>query len=237
MIHTGSRSLGGTVAKYHQDIADLYCRTNKQEKNRIINELRAAGRQSEIQDMLKTVKPKVNNRELAYLEGQDLENYLNDQAIAVEFAALNRQMIAENIIKHMNWQSVDSFDSIHNYIDPQTNILRKGATDASENMRLVIPLNMKDGSLICRGLGNPEYNYSAPHGAGRVMSRSFAKSNVSLDDYINDMDGIYTASVTASTLDESRFAYKNPQDIIDNLSETCEIIDRVVTVYNFKASE
>lgn len=237
MIHSGSRSLGTLVANHHQDIAEQYCFNNPDERQRIIQQFKSENRQTEIADALKHIKPKVADKDLSYLEGNQLTNYLNDQAIAVKFAAQNRAAMASAILKHMGYTSVDSFDSIHNYIDPETNILRKGATDASKDMRLVIPLNMKDGSLIAKGLGNPDFNYSAPHGAGRIMSRKQARENVSLDDYKDDMQGVFTSSVNTSTLDESRFAYKSPQDIIDNIGETCEIIDRVVTVYNFKASE
>ncbi|WP_228588715.1 RtcB family protein [Alkalibacterium sp.] len=210
-VHTGSRSLGLTVANHHQRIAGNDC--------------------------LKTVtSPKVAQPDLAYLEGQHLDDYLNDLTIAQEYAHANRLLISDRILRHMNWTAVDQFDSVHNYIDPVQGILRKGATDASKGTRLIIPLNMKDGGIIAKGKGNPEWNYSAPHGAGRVLSRRQAKKQLSLAIFKDTMKDIYSTSVKMDTLDEAPMAYKNPTDIIDNIEETVAILEHIRPVYNFKAS-
>lgn len=175
--------------------------------------------------------------ELAYLEGQAMDNYLHDMKLTQEHARINRETIASQIIKHAKLTPIESFDTIHNYIDTDNMILRKGSISAQAGERVIIPLNMRDGSLICTGRGNPDWNYSAPHGAGRILSRSKAKDTVSMDAYRESMKGIYTTSVSTGTIDESPFAYKPAEEIIENIKDTVEVIDVIKPIYNFKASE
>lgn len=174
-------------------------------------------------------------RELAYLSGEQLEAYLNDIHIAQQFSSISRALMLESIAKAMNWQIVDEFESMHNYIDIQHGILRKGATSAQKGERLIIPLNMRDGSIFATGKGNAEWNYSAPHGAGRILSRKQAKERLQMDEYVATMKGVYTTSVVPSTLDESPFAYKNAQEIVDAIGDTATIDAIVKPIYNFKA--
>lgn len=237
LIHSGSRNLGVQVAKHHQDKAIAYHKSNVFDRKELINELKLQGREKEIGSELAKIKPVVFDKELAYLEGDLLSDYLNDMRLAQNFAIHNRSFMAQMIFNKMGWKIKDSFDSIHNYIDIENKILRKGATDAREGLRLVIPLNMRDGAIIAKGKGNPEWNYSAPHGAGRVMSRTKAKELVKLDDFRDSMEGVYSNSVVEATLDESPFAYKKAQEIIDNIHDTVEILDVIKPVYNFKAKE
>lgn len=237
LIHSGSRNLGVQVAKHHQDTAIKYHQNNIFDKKRLISKLKAEGREKEIQSELNKIKPIAFNKELAYLEGDLLLAYLNDMEIAQHFAVENRSLIAESIIDKMGWKLISSFDSIHNYIDLDGRILRKGATDASKGKYLVIPLNMRDGAIIAKGKGNEDWNCSAPHGAGRVMSRTQAKKNVSLVEFENTMQGIYSTSVVESTLDESPFAYKKSESIIENIQDSVEIETIVKPVYNFKAKD
>lgn len=208
-IHSGSRSLGLTVANHHQRLAKEHC-------------------------LKKGEQPKVNAPALAYLEGTQLEDYLNDLYIAQEYAHQNRLRMTEKIIQHMGWTVSDQFDSVHNYIEPEKGILRKGATDASEGKRLIIPLNMRDGSIIAKGKGNPAWNHSAPHGAGRVLSRSAAKKELSFEFFQATMSEVYSTSVKKGTLDEAPMAYKEAKDIIDNIGDTVEILELIKPVYNFK---
>lgn len=237
LIHSGSRNLGVQVAKHHQDAAIKYHKHNVFDKQGLINRLKSEGREKEIQTELSKLKPIAFNKELAYLEGDLLSAYLNDMKIAQRFAIENRALMAESIINKMGWKVISSFDSIHNYIDLEARILRKGATDASVGKHLVIPLNMRDGAIIATGKGNEDWNCSAPHGAGRVMSRTKAKENVSLAEFKNTMQGIYSTSVVESTLDESPFAYKKSDLIIDNIHDTVEIKKIIKPVYNFKAKD
>ncbi len=237
MIHSGSRNLGVQVAKHHQDAAINYHKSDVYDKKALIKQLREEGREKEIEAELKKIKPIAFNKDLAFLEGDLLDAYLNDMAIAQKFAIENRALMAAVIIDKMGWQPIDSFDSIHNYIDLANGILRKGATDASKGTRLVIPLNMRDGAIIAVGKGNQDWNCSAPHGAGRVMSRTKAKELVSFSDFEESMKGIYSTSVVESTIDESPFAYKKAHSIIDNIQDTVEIQDIVKPVYNFKAHD
>ncbi|MGX2947190.1 RtcB family protein [Enterococcus alishanensis] len=237
LIHSGSRNLGVQVAKYHQDKAIAYHKSNTFDRKELIEKLKAQGREREIESELAKIKPVAFNKELAYLEGDLLSDYFNDMRIAQNFAINNRSSMAQVIIEEMGWKCIDSFDSIHNYIDIENKVLRKGATDARKGVRLVIPLNMRDGAIIAKGKGNPDWNYSAPHGAGRVMSRKRAKELVNLKEFKDSMKGIYSTSVVESTLDESPFAYKEAQEIVDNIHDTVEILDVIKPVYNFKAKE
>lgn len=207
IIHSGSRNMGKQIADYYQKLAVK----NKGDKY---------------------------SKELCYLEGKDREDYLHDMNIAQEYAKLNREVMGESITREILDKSLSKFKyfhTIHNYIDFKDNITRKGAISAYKNEILLIPINMRDGSLIARGKGNKEWNYSAPHGAGRVMSRKMASDEGSLVEFKKAMEGIYSTSVHKGTLDESPFAYKSMEEIIGAIGDTVDIIDRVVPIYNFKA--
>lgn len=248
VIHTGSRYLGKAVFKYHQDKAyeTLIDKASGGSLNelsgQLIQDLKNTGRQREISYELEQLKKNYTQKHpktpkaFAYCEGQAFNDYLHDMRIAQNYAALNRKVIAETICSHMEWVINDRIETIHNYIDIDDFILRKGAVSAKNNERLIIPMNMRDGSLLCRGLGNPDWNYSAPHGAGRVMSRGEAKHLVHMNDYENAMDGIYTTSVNETTIDEAPMVYKPMDEIIDNIKDTVNVIDIIKPVYNFKAS-
>lgn len=239
VIHTGSRHLGIDVCKYYQDLAAKRLSGPSQEdKMALIAELKAQGRQKDIPDALRKLSkahPSVS-KDLAWCEGQLFDDYIHDMKVAQRFAELNREAIAEAICSYMGWQVQEEFQTIHNYIDTDNMILRKGAVSAQNGEKLLIPMNMRDGSLVCIGKGNADWNCSAPHGAGRLMSRAKAKATVSLDEFQKSMEGIYTTSVGAGTLDESPMVYKNMSDIIDNIGDTVEIISIIKPIYNFKAS-
>lgn len=234
-IHTGSRNLGVQVCKYYQDLAIFKLGNNASVVNELISKLKSEGRQSEINNEISKLEKKPFIKELAYLEGGDFVNYINDVKITQEFAYLNGQTIGQTICEKMNLNVIDSFTSIHNYIDVDNMILRKGAVRANAGERLIIPINMRDGSLICVGKGNEDWNYSAPHGAGRLMSRSKAKENIKMEDYVNSMIDVYTTSVSESTLDEAPQAYKPMDEIIDAIKDTVEIQQIIKPIYNFKA--
>ena len=172
---------------------------------------------------------------LAYLDGKELDDYLNDIAIAQKYSTISRQAMLYRIAEAMDWEIIDEFESMHNYIDIENGIVRKGATSAQAGERLIIPLNMRDGSIFATGKGNPEWSFSAPHGAGRVLSRSKAKAQLSLEDYRKTMEGIYTTSICEATLDEAPFAYKESQEIIDAITNTATVDMIVKPIYNFKA--
>lgn len=174
-------------------------------------------------------------KQLGYLENKDFDGYLNDMRITQKFASLNRKRIRDNIFKAMGFNIITEFESVHNYIDLDKMILRKGATSADLGQKLLIPINMRDGSLLCEGLGNPDWNYSAPHGAGRIMSRTEAKKNVTLDNFKASMEGIYSTSVSTRTLDESPFVYKDMKEIIANTKQTIKVLDHLKPLYNYKA--
>lgn len=241
VIHTGSRHLGIEVCYYYQNLAYKTIRNNnvKEKIDAIITKLKAEGKKHEIENAIKSIKMQVDPipKNLCYIEGENFNNYIHDMKITQKFAALNRETIADTIIKHMNLHVIKDFQTIHNYIDVDNMILRKGAVSAKLNEELIIPMNMRDGSLICIGKGNPDWNYSAPHGAGRIMSRGKAKEAISLTEFEESMKGIYTTSVTQSTIDESPMVYKPMQEIIDNIGDTVNIIDIIKPVYNFKASD
>lgn len=174
---------------------------------------------------------------LAFLTGDTTKGYLHDMMIAQEFATLNRHAMMYDILQYLGVKPVETFTTIHNYIEPGTHILRKGAVSAKEGEKFIIPINMRDGSLICVGKGNKDWNYSAPHGAGRLMSRMQAKKNLSVDEFKKQMEGIYTTSANASTLDESPMAYKGMENIVNNIEPTADIIENIKPIYNFKAAE
>lgn len=246
VIHTGSRHLGLEVCSYYQDLGFKLLKekaTGSQERSKeLISTLKAQGREKEISAALARLKAEFKSdtsvcHELAYVEGDVMEDYLHDMRLTQEHAAINRATIAKQILKHAKLHAVEEFETIHNYIDVDNMILRKGAVSAQKGEKLIIPMNMRDGSLICIGKGNPDWNCSAPHGAGRIMSRSQAKQSVSMSDYKKSMEGIFTTCVNRGTIDESPMAYKPMDSIIDNIGDTVEVISRIKPVYNFKASE
>lgn len=238
VVHTGSRHLGIEVCKYYQELA--YKKLNNRDdiiKNKI-SELKSQGKLSEIENAIKNIKSKQDfiPKDLAYVEGQDFENYIHDMKLAQEHASINRNIIINTICNYMNWHISDEIHTIHNYIDIDNMILRKGSVSADLNEKLIIPMNMRDGSLICIGKGNPDWNFSAPHGAGRIMSRGQAKDKINLEDYKKSMKGIYTTCINTSTIDESPMVYKPMDEIIENIQDTVDIINIIKPVYNFKAS-
>ena len=243
VIHSGSRNLGKQVAEIYQQLAiDLNKgkETYFKERDDIIREYKAAGRRKEIQAALEAIS--WNKREatmpedLCFLYGSYLEDYLADVEICQTFAKRNREKIAEVLLERTGMSGTDSFHTIHNYIDTEEMILRKGAIATQEGEKVLIPINMRDGSVLAVGKGNSEWNYSAPHGAGRIMSRKKAKENLNLDDYKHEMKGIYTTSVNEATLDEAPMAYKSLEDIIDVIKESVTVIDVMKPIYNFKAN-
>ena len=235
VIHSGSRKLGGDVCKYYQDLAFQKVNEMKKIKEELIKKLKSEGREKEIDSQLKLItKPSVN-KNLAFLSGSDFNDYLNDMALVQKFAVLNRKTMADIIIKEMGFNESERFETIHNYIDFKRMILRKGSVSAEYGEKLLIPINMRDGSLVCVGKGNEDWNYSAPHGAGRLMSRSKAKELIDLEEYKLSMSGIYSTSVCQSTLDEAPQAYKPMEEIIEAIKPTVDIIDIIKPEYNFKS--
>jgi RNA-splicing ligase RtcB len=249
VIHSGSRNLGKQVAEYYQNIA-IELRSGREEyyieKERIIKEYKEQGRRQEIQFALKKLETQFKNiqpdypKELCFLEGIWRERYLHDMEICQEYASLNRQTMANLILGVYFGAKIvdfDHFETIHNYINFKDNIIRKGSISAYKDEKVLIPINMRDGSILAIGKGNPDWNYSAPHGAGRLMSRSKAKQNISIDDYQKSMQGIFTTSVNLSTLDEAPMAYKPMDEIINNIGDTVNILKVIKPIYNFKAGE
>ncbi len=208
-VHSGSRNIGLQVANYYQKRAQEYCKDNNISVDKA----------------------------LAYLEGQLMEDYLHDMKIMQKFASLNRMAMVDTILRGLNVKAVDSFSTIHNYIDMDNMILRKGAVSAEDGKKLIIPINMRDGSLICEGKGNPDWNFSAPHGAGRLFGRKAAREKFSMKEFRDSMEGIFTTSVHKDTLDECPMAYKSMDAITDHIGDTAEIINIIKPVYNFKAGE
>ena len=242
VIHTGSRHLGLEVANYYQDLAYKAMTAPPADLVKtVVEELKAQGRHSEIQAKLESIKAErkksVIDKDLTFLTGSDLNDYLNDMGIVQEFAKANREAIAKQIMGAMGLSSVRQFHTIHNYIDLQNKILRKGAVSAQSGEELVIPMNMRDGVFLCVGLGNPDWNYSAPHGAGRIMSRKKAKETISAEEYQLSMEGIFTTSVGYGTIDEAPMAYKDAEEIRKLIQPTCGVVDIMKPQYNFKASE
>ena len=235
VIHSGSRNLGVTVCDYYQKIAEKECGIDPKERQALIDRLKAEGRQREIPAEMKKLQPKVKDMTLAYLEGQSFRDYLHDMEIAQRYAWINRQTIANIIADHMDWSIGFTFHTVHNYIDTLSMTLRKGAVSAVNGEVLIIPMNMRDGSLLCRAIGNPDWLYSAPHGAGRLMSRKQAFDTLKMEDFTATMSDVYSTSVCPETIDESPMAYKPMQEIIDAIGDTVEIIDIIKPVYNFKA--
>ena len=243
VIHSGSRNLGKQVAEFYQHLA-IDLNKGKEEyfakRDALIAEYKAAGRRSEIQAALKELKWQSREatipEDLCFVYGQYLEDYLRDVEICQRFARRSRELMAEIILQQLGLEAVDAFHTIHNYIDTDEMILRKGAIAAHEGEKVLIPINMRDGSVLAVGKGNPDWNFSAPHGAGRIMSRTAAKERLDLDEYRREMEGIYTTSVNEATLDEAPMAYKSLEDIIDVIGESVDIIEVLKPIYNFKAN-
>ena len=243
VVHSGSRSLGRQTARYYQELAIIlegwrgeYLRR----RDEIIRTYKEQGRQREIQSALEALKHEESQgtvpKDLCPLYGEHLEKYLHDVKICQAFARKNREKIAEVLLSRTGLTAYDAFHTTHNYIDTDEMILRKGAIAAHDGERVLIPINMRDGSILAFGRGNPEWNYSAPHGAGRVMSRKSAKASLSLADYQEAMKGIYTTSISSSTLDEAPMAYKPLDSIIDVIAESVDVAGVLKPVYNLKAS-
>lgn len=233
-VHSGSRSLGVRVATYYQNLAYKTLQGRKVDKTRIIKELKEQGKEKNIEMVLRAIEPELVNKDMAYLEGTYLEDYLHDMKICTEYAALNRRTIIKLIEEASGYDLTFMLDTVHNYIDVENRILRKGSVSASKGEVFILPLNMRDGSLICKGKGNPDWNFSAPHGAGRKMSRTKAKELVNLEDYKETMEGIYSSTVNTNTLDESPFAYKNSYALREAITPTAEIMDHLRVEYNCK---
>ena len=243
VIHSGSRNLGKQVAEFYQHLA-IDLNKGKEEyfakRDALIAEYKAAGRRSEIQAALKELKWQSREatipEDLCFVYGQYLEDYLRDVEICQRFARRSRELMAEIILQQLGLEAVDAFHTIHNYIDTDEMILRKGAIAAHKGEKVLIPINMRDGSVLAVGKGNPDWNFSAPHGAGRIMSRTAAKEHLDLDEYRREMEGIYTTSVNEATLDEAPMASKSLEDIIDVIGESVDIIEVLKPIYNFKAN-
>jgi RNA-splicing ligase RtcB len=247
VIHSGSRNLGKQVADYYQKIAINNLKglgDFKTGKLELIQQLKSEGKKDQIQSVLKKWEEKFKNtkptypEDLCYLEGASRDDYLHDMEICQEYAYLNRETMARIILRSLGlkFDKYDTFQTIHNYINFQDNIIRKGAVSAYAGEQLIIPINMRDGSIIATGKGNPDWNKSAPHGAGRLMGRNEAKRTLSMQDFTDSMEGIYSTTVNNSTLDEAPMAYKSMQEIIDNIGDTVTIDKIIKPVYNFKAS-
>lgn len=249
VIHSGSRNVGKQVAEIYQQMAidDISGKSNfKQDSKKLIAEYKKCKREREISKAIKELKQSYEAnttkipRELSYLVGKHREMYLHDMKLCQEFAEINRRSIQSIICYYMGWEvtkETERFQTIHNYIEHDTNIVRKGAISAKTGEKVLIPINMRDGCILGIGKGNEDWNYSAPHGAGRTMSRSKAKESILLEEYQKAMDGIFTTSVNTSTIDESPMAYKTMDEIIGNIKDTVEIVDIIKPIYNFKANE
>ena len=246
VIHTGSRNLGKQVADYYQNLA-WELMQGKEEffkaRDELIEQYKSEGRRSEIESALKKLRQQFVlkeadiPKELAYLSGKYRDMYLHDMDICQKYAWLNRTHIKNIIVNAMGWNEHGAFETVHNYIDLESNIVRKGAVSAKKGERLIIPMNMRDGSLICIGKGNEDWNCSAPHGAGRLMSRTKARETLSMNMFAYEMRGIYSTSVSQETIDEAPMAYKPMSEIIPHLEPTVEIERIIKPIYNFKASE
>ena len=232
VVHSGSRNLGVKICQHFQQLASRQC-DKSEERGRIISELKAQGRQSEINDALRRLKPV--SKDMAYISGTTLSDYYDAMRLCQHYADLNRFLMAQTMIKCLELKSTGRvFTTMHNYIDT-FGIIRKGAVSAKNGEPLIIPLNMRDGSLLCTGKGNDDWLQSAPHGAGRLMSRVKAKETLSMDEYSKEMQGIYSTSVCESTIVESPMAYKPSEEIESLISDTVDVVKRIKPIYNFKA--
>ncbi|NLB90702.1 MAG: RtcB family protein [Clostridiales bacterium] len=238
IIHSGSRNLGLQVADYYQRQAVAYQKRNSEAGKAFIEKATISGKEKEIGKRIKKIPlPKGMSKSLAWLEGKEMEDYLFDMNIVQKYADVNRKAIAQEIITRMKFSVERSFSTIHNYIDLEKGILRKGAISAKAGEEVLIPMNMRDGSLLCVGKGNEDWNCSAPHGAGRIMSRREAKERISLTAYQESMRGIFSSTVNSTTLDEAPYAYKPIEEIMGNIIDTVQIKERLIPIYNFKAAE
>lgn len=239
MVHTGSRYLGKQVADYYQTLAYKTC--NRESVSEGIRMLKQQGREQEIEAYVKACRAEKVPKSYAHLSGQPMQDYLHDMAICQQYAEMNRQTIVRIICDHMGWKQLKTIDTKHNYIDMERHMLRKGAVSAGYGERLVIPMNMRDGTLLCEGLGNSLWNFSAPHGAGRIMSRAKARETIPMETYAESMSGIHTSSVCEGTKDEAPMAYKPMEAVTSAIQQmaggTVKIISILKPVYNFKASE
>lgn len=235
IIHSGSRKLGGDTCEYYQNKAFQNVNEMKKVVKNTIDRLKAEGREKDISSELKKIKKPRTDKDLAFLKGTDFDDYMNDMSIVQKFASVNRETMADIILKEANLQEIERFETIHNYIDFKRMILRKGAVSAESGETLLIPINMRDGSLLCVGKGNENWNYSAPHGAGRLMSRRKAKESINMDDFTESMRGVYTTSVMNETLDEAPQAYKSIIEILSTITDTVDVIDILKPLYNYKA--
>ena len=241
VVHSGSRHLGVEVAGYYQEAGyKVLNRTDDASLQTLVAQMKAEGREKEIQKELKKLKNLKQTsipKALAYVSGELFEQYIHDMKIVQHFAMLNRQAMMDEIVKGMKLHVEEQFTTIHNYIDTDAMILRKGAVSAKEGERLLIPINMRDGSLLCVGKGNEDWNCSAPHGAGRLMSRADAKQSFTVSEFKKQMAEVYTTSVSKATLDECPMAYKGMQDILDNIGPTADVVKIIRPIYNFKAGD
>ncbi|MEW8968542.1 MULTISPECIES: RtcB family protein [Exiguobacterium] len=236
VIHSGSRHLGVQIADHYQSraIEHMMKTTDVMEA---IEQLKATGREHEISTYLETEREtRKQFRDLAYVEGDAMQDYMHDVRIAQQYAAMNRLAMTDVIVEAMNWSVLDQFDTVHNYIDHDDRILRKGAISAKDGERVIIPMNMRDGSLICTGKGNPDWNFSGPHGAGRIMSRSAARKRVDFNEFKRAMSGVWSTSVRPSTIDESPFVYKSMKEIVRYIEPAVTIDQVIKPLYNFKAN-
>ena len=238
VVHSGSRHLGLEVAKRYQEAGYKKISDQRDGLEKLIEELKAAGRQREIQQEIKKYKSEYQcdiPKALAYVDGSLFDDYIHDMKIVQRFAEINRHAIVDEIVSGMGVHAEEQFTTIHNYIDTDSMILRKGAVSAKRGEILLIPINMRDGSIIGVGKGNEDWNCSAPHGAGRLMSRAKAKEKFTVSEFERQMDGIYTTSVNQETLDECPMAYKSMDAITENIGPTVDILKIIKPVYNFKA--
>lgn len=237
VVHSGSRHLGVEVAGYYQKLAYKHLTKKKTLIKKRKEELLRRHKEDKMHEVIETIKKQQDiPRELAYVEGQDFEDYIHDMRIVQKYAELNRKAMIDEIATKMNFSIKNTFTTVHNYIDLSYNILRKGAVSARKGEKLLIPINMRDGALICIGLGNKDWNQSAPHGAGRLLSRGKAFETLSLEVYQEQMKGIYSTSICKGTLDESPDAYKSVDTLIANIAETVDIERRIYPVYNLKSA-
>lgn len=240
VVHSGSRHLGTEIAEYYQNEGyRRLCGNSQVQLREIIQKLKAEGRAKDIEATIRIAKQNTSEipQEMAYVEGELFDDYIHDMKITQHFAVLNRQAMMDEIVRGLNLTVVEQFTTIHNYIDTENMILRKGAVSAHKGEKLLIPINMRDGSLICIGKGNDDWNQSAPHGAGRILSRGKARTILTMDEFKKEMEGIYSTSVNLNTLGESPMAYKTLADIEGNIEPTVDIVKRIKPIYNFKASE
>ncbi|MEG1726107.1 MAG: RtcB family protein [Anaerovoracaceae bacterium] len=234
-VHSGSRNIGLKVADYYQTLAvKRKIETVARARKEILDNIEPQNREQKFREMRNN---DIFNKDLTYLIGQDMEDYLLDISIIQQYAETNRETMLKTIVEKMNGNILSQIATTHNYIDTKNMILRKGAVSAQEDELLVIPMNMRDGMLICKGKGNADWNYSAPHGAGRLYSRTQAKKTFGIEEFQKSMDGIYSTCINDNTIDEAPFVYKNYQEIMECIEPTVEVLERILPIYNFKASE